>query len=195
MKKLSRYYLKKVSNNLEKLYSIATKQEVQDGKKRYKEANEMCKFMAHKFETEITIVAWVLSALSPRNKREKNLIDTITVFRAIEQGKKPDDVSVSTFHKNKYKAFNIAQEKNKITEDSLKTFAFVKNIARLDNECIVIDVRHLRACFWKTIDSTPWKIAYKQIEEITKKKAIDLWIKWYELQAIIWLTIKRTRKK
>jgi len=51
-------------------------------------------------------------------------------------------------------------------------------------------VWHLRACFGKTIKSTPNKIAYQQIKELTINKAKQHGLKGFEYQAIIWNSVK-----
>ena len=106
----------------------------------------------------------------------------------------PTDVKVCTFHTNKFKAFNILANNISITNNSLKTFNFVNNIAYLSNDFLTVDIWHLRACFKDNISiksSFIGKLAYEQIKNITTAKAIRLGIKGFELQAIIWLTTQR----
>lgn len=189
MKKLNKYQLNKISKNLDKWFNLATKEEIKEGLEWYKKANDICKDIAENFNTSEIIVASVISALSPRNKWEQNIKDAVKVFEAIEEGKEANDIKVRTFHTNKFKAFEIAKGKKVISPDSQKTFAFVNNIAHLDNNFVTTDVWHLRACFNKTMGSCG-KLAYNQIQKLTIKKADKLGLKGFEYQAIIWSSIR-----
>ena len=189
MKKLNKSQLNKISKNLDKWFNLATKEEISEGFQWYKKANDICKDIAQKFNTSELIAASVISALSPRNKWEQNIKDAYKVFQAVQEGNEANDIKVCTFHTNKFKAFEIAKGNKVISADSQKTFAFVNNIAYLDNNFVTTDVWHLRACFNKTIGSCG-KLAYNQIQKLTIKKADKLGLKGFEYQAIIWASIR-----
>ena len=193
MKKLTPYQLTKISRNLDYYFNKATKQEIKTGLSWYKDANDICKDIATKYNTTTLIAAQVISALSPRNKWEQNIKDSYKVFEAVKFGFHPEDIKICTFHTNKFKAFNIIANNVQITDKSLKTYNFVNNIALLSNEHLTIDIWHLRACFSRIIKidkANIGRIAYQQIKEVTIKKANKLGIKGYELQAIIWGSIR-----
>ena len=181
--------LRKISKNLDYFFNIASPEDIKEGRQWYKIANQFCVDTAKEYKTKPLIVASVVSALSPRNKWEQNLKDTIKVFKAIEDGKSPEDIKVCTFHNNKFKAFEIAKGNKTISPDAQKTFAFVNNIAHLDNNFVTTDIWHLRACFNKTMGSCG-KLAYNQIQKLTIKKADKLGLKGFEYQAIIWASIR-----
>ncbi len=189
MKQLTKYQLNKISKNLDKWFNLATKEEITEGLEWYKKANDICKDIAQKFNTTELISASVISALSPRNKWEQNIKDAYKVFQAVQEGNEANDIKVCTFHTNKFKAFEIAKGNKVISADSQKTFAFVNNIAHLDNNFVTTDVWHLRACFNKTMGSCG-KLAYNQIQKLTIKKADKLGLKGFEYQAIIWASIR-----
>jgi len=189
MKQLSKYKLNTISKNLDAWFNIATKDEISDGISWYPKANEICVEYAKEFKTTSFVVAGVISALSPRNKWEQNIIDTHKVFKAVQEGKEANDIKVCTFHTNKFKAFEIAKATRTISKDSQKTYAFVHNIGYLDSRYVTIDVWHLRACFNKTM-GTCGKVAYEQIQKLTLKKAHKLGLTGYEYQAIIWASIR-----
>jgi hypothetical protein len=194
MKKLNKYYLNKISKNLDYYFNLATNKDIAQGIKWYKEANNICKDIAIRYNSNTLVAANVISSLSPRNKWEQNIKDAYKVFEAQFNNLSPEDIKVCTFHKNKFKAFNCIQNNILITNKSLKTYNFVNNIAFLDNNYLTIDIWHLRACFDKLIKidkAQIGRIAYKQIKELTIKKAKKLGLKGYELQAIIWLTIQK----
>ena len=194
MKELSKYKLNKISKNLDKFFNIATDDQVKDGLKWYKEANKIVLNIATEYKIDPYKVASVLSALSPRNKWKQNIADTIKVCKAWTEGKTPEDIKVCTFHTNKFKAFAILDDKVKITDKSLKTFNFVRNIAFLDPTAVTVDIWHLRACFDKIIkidNASIGRVAYRQIKKLTLAKAEKLGITGFEFQAIVWTSIRK----
>jgi hypothetical protein len=190
MKQLSYNELVEVNNNLDKYFNLATDKDIDNGIAWYKQAHYICKDISNQYNMPIDVVASVLSALSPRNKWNQNVKDTITLLNAIHNNIPPESIKVCTFHKNKQKAFLLGKGKTKITDKSLKTFNFVNNIAYLDDNSITIDVWHLRACFGKTIKTTPNNTLYQQIKELTINKAKEKGLKGFEYQAIIWNSVK-----
>lgn len=198
MKKQSKYELSKISQNLDYFFNLATPEEIKEGKRWYKLANEFCIDVAKEYKTTPLQVASVVSALSPRNKWGQNLIDAKKVFKAIEDGKEPEEIKVCTFHKNKFKAFELAKGNIFITEDSPKTYNFVRNIAHLDPTSLTIDIWHIRAClkrFQSIGNAQIGKLAYKQIKALTIKKANKLGLTGYEYQAVIWLSTQNNINK
>ena len=190
MKQLTNDQLIEVNNNLDNYFALATDRDIDNGIAWYKQAHYICKDLAKQYNTTTEVVASIISALSPRNRWPQNIKDTVTVLGAIHENRSPDDVKVCTFHKNKHKAFLLGKKQAKITDDSLKTFNFVKNIAHLDESNVTIDVWHLRACFGKTIKSSPGRRAYDQIRLLTIAKAEAKGLKGFEYQAIIWNSVK-----
>jgi len=194
MKKLSNYKLKKISNNLDYFFNIATDENIKDGINWYKIANKEAQKIAIKYDIDIYKVSQVISALSPRNKWKQNIIDANKVCDAYKLGLHPTDIKVCTFHSNKFKAFNILANNVSITDKSLKTFNFVNNITYLNNDFLTIDIWHLRACFNNLIkinNASIGRIAYEQIKQLTIKKADKLGLKGYEFQAILWLSTQQ----
>ena len=190
MKELTKKELNKVSRNLDKWFDASSTEEIKEGMAWYNYANSICISLADEFKTTSLIVAGVISALSPRNKWEQNIKDTHKEFMAIKDKKEANDIKVCTFHTNKFKAFEIAKGNKTIKKDSQKTFAFVNNIAHLDETFVTTDVWHLRACFNKTMGSCG-KLAYNQIQELTIKKANQVGMKGFEYQAVIWSSIRK----
>jgi len=194
MKKLSKYKLNKISKNLDYFFNHATDKEIEEGLKWYKNAHNFVIDTSNKYDLQPFRVASVVSALSPRNKWKKNLIDADKVCEAFNLGLQPTDIKVCTFHTNKFKAFNILNNNTSITNKSLKTFNFVNNIAYLCENSLTVDIWHLRACFNKVIkidNASIGRVAYEQIKNLTIKKAVKLGLKGYELQAIIWIAAQR----
>ena len=198
MKRQTKNQLTRISKNLDLFFNLATPEQIKEGKRWYKEANKFCEDTAWEYITKPLIVASVVSALSPRNRWKQNLKDAKKVFQAIRDGKSPEDIKVCTFNKNKFKAFELAKGNIFITEDSPKTYNFVRNIAHLDPMALTIDIWHIRACLkqFKSIGNAQiGKIAYKQIKELTIKKADKLGLTGYEYQSIIWLSVQNNINK
>ena len=194
MKKLSNYKLQKISKNLDFFFNIATKQDIKAGLSWYKDANKQAVNIAKKYNLNVYKVSQVISALSPRNKWKQNLKDAEKLCEAFTLGLHPVDIKVCTFHTNKFKAFNILANNINITNNSLKTFNFVNNIAYLNNDFLTVDIWHLRACFKDNIsikNASIGKTAYQQIKSLTIKKANKLNLQGFELQAIIWITTQK----
>jgi hypothetical protein len=190
MKALTATQLAEVNSNLDNYFALATDSDIDNGIAWYKRAHYICKDLAKQYNTSLETVASIISALSPRNRWDQNIKDTITVLDAISKDLSPEEIKVCTFHKNKHKAFLLGKGLTSITDKSLKTFSFVNNIAKLDNNYITVDVWHLRACFGKTITSTPSRKAYDQIRLLTIEKAKQKGLNGYEYQAIVWNAVK-----
>ena len=198
MKQRTKLELRKISKNLDYFFNLATDEEIKQGQRWYKEANKFCEAVAKQYNTTPLIVASVVSALSPRNKWEQNLKDSKKVFKAIKDGKSPEDIKVCTFHSNKFKAFELAKGNIYITENSPKTYNFVRNIAHLDPTAVTVDIWHIRVCIkqFKSIgNASIGKVAYKQIKDLTIKKAEKLGLKGFEYQAILWLSVQNNINK
>ena len=198
MKELSKYKLGKISKNLDQLFNLASNEQIKQGIEWYKIANKEANKIAKKYNLDVYKVAEVISALSPRNKWKQNIKDADKLCEAFTLGLHPTNIKVCTFHTNKFKAFNILASNTQITNNSLKTFNFVNNIAYLNNDFLTIDIWHLRACFNNMIkisSATIGKIAYQQIKDLTIKKANKLGLTGFEFQAIIWLSAQKNINK
>jgi hypothetical protein len=192
-KGLSSYKLKKVKDNLLHFYNEVKDDQdlVSQGESWYLQANIWCEKLAVNYGISTYKVASVLSALSPRNNWERNKQDAEAVIQTWRKGGSPDDVTVCTFTSNKQKAFDILNSVAEIEPKSLKTRAFLLNIAYLDPEAVTIDVWHLRACFDRMIvpkSLTP--TIYKQLQDLTIKLAKERGLRGYEFQAIVWGAVR-----
>jgi len=186
------YYKKnKVKDNLKHFFDIASEEDITNGKLWYNKANQFCLEMALKYSYTPETVAAIVSALSPHNKWERNLIDAETILKAYRDGLTADDVKVCTFDNNKHKAFNIAALNESIDVSSRKTFAFLQNIAYLNDKHVTIDRWHIRACFNRMIQ--PKRLndnLYDELQAITIELAKENNLTGYQYQAIVWESIK-----
>lgn len=189
MKKRTKSQLARHARNLDFFFNRATNAQIEAGKRWYSDVNSFCNELANEFESTPLTVAQVISALSPRNKWKRNLIDCKAVFQAVKEGKEAHEIKVSTFHCNKFKAFDIAKNGKRIDASAPKTFNFLHNIAHLDKNALTIDVWHIRAIEKKNLSKTPiGTIAYEQIKALTIRKAESIGLTGFEFQAIIWLS-------
>lgn len=192
---LTNYKLKKYSDNLQHVLSNASLNDIQTGLNWYKDFYLWSEKLGKKYNYDPFTIAQIFSALSPRNKLEKNKIDTIAVLDAIKNNLAPEQIKVSTFHNNKNKAFNIAKGLQQITKDSLKTYSFCKNVGELNSDFVTIDVWQLRALTNKHENKTPTKLEYLQLVDLHKKIAQKHNILGYQLQAITWEALRNNYKK
>lgn len=188
---------KQIYRSLHNWFAESTAQEREDGKLWYKEAQMFTKYVAEEYGIDSYRVAGVVSALSPNNKWERNKYDAITVIKAHLAGLSPNDIKVCTYNANKIKAFEILRGDTEITAKSPKTHSFAMNVGLNSPEHITIDKWHLRACVTLPNDGivdcmeSCTSVQYRRIEALTANVAKSLGYKGYELQAIIWVTIKR----
>lgn len=188
---------KKIKDNLLRWFNAAKAEEYKAGMNWYSEAQQFTHSLAKAYDLDPYKVAGVVSALSPNNKWERNKIDAATVVKAHLAGIGPDSVKVCTYNANKNKAFEILKGDTEITAKSPKTHAFAMNVGLNSPEHITVDKWHLRACVVGPVDGVEdcaescTAVQYRRVEAITASLAKDLDLAGYELQAIIWVTIKR----
>lgn len=191
---ISKYKLNKYSDNLQRILSSASFNDIQTGLNWYADFYLWSEKLGKKYNYNPFVIAQIFSALSPRNKLEKNKIDTISVLEAIKNNLAPEQIKVSTFHNNKNKAFNIALGLQQITQDSLKTYSFCKNVGELNSDFVTIDVWQLRALSLKKENKVPTKLEYLQLVELHQKIAQKNNILGYQLQAITWEALRNNNK-
>lgn len=192
---ITKYKLNKYAYNLEKILSSASLNEIETGLNWYNEFYLWCNNLSIEYNKNPFVIAQIFSAISPRNKLEKNKIDTISVLNAVKNNLAPEQIKVSTFHNNKNKAFDIAKGLKQITKDSLKTYSFCKNVGELNSEFVTIDVWQLRVLTNKHNNKTPTKLEYLQLVNLHQKIAQKNNILGYQLQAITWETLRNNYKK
>lgn len=188
---------KDVINKLKDWYTSASSNNIRNGMVWYSEAQDFCKYLNEKYGIDLYVCAAVVSCLSPNNKWERNKVDAEAVIVAFINGISPDNIKVCTYNRNKLKAFRVLNGEL-IAESSPKTHAFAMNVGRLSSDHITIDKWHIRACLCGVdegavdcIESITIK-QYRRIEQLTSMVAKEFGIKGYELQAIVWVTIKES---
>ena len=97
-------------SNILKVYKQSTDQDKSDGISWYRDALEFCETVALDYGLSVYVVAGVVTALSPRNKWDRNKQDSISLIKAYTNGDSIDDVKVCTFSANKNKAVTIIKQ-------------------------------------------------------------------------------------
>lgn len=183
--------------NLEAIFSAATKQEIQQGRDWYHQANKFAKGLAKKYNRSVESVIGIISALSPETKYSQNIEDAQAL---IERGA---DAVVTTYDKNRDKALKILDGQldahEHFTAATNKTAAFYFNILQpASAERVTIDRHSARVThgYYLTADdaiyysNTPAK--YVATQEVYKEIASKHDLLPHQLQAITWLTYRRT---
>tara|TARA_R100000005_G_C4967637_1_gene181818 strand:+ start:293 stop:895 length:603 start_codon:yes stop_codon:yes gene_type:complete len=188
-----------ILRNLRGWLSLATPDDIEAGLSWYRDAMEYAKYLSVEFNVSRKVAAGVISALSPNNKWERNKIDAFTVLQAVRDGQDPGSVSVCTYGANKRKAFAIAMGNESILRKSPKTYAFAMNVGENSPDHVTVDKWHMRACLTSSrkrvqVQESPTSMQYRRIERLTAQLARRRGFKGYELQAIIWVTIKNNWK-
>ena len=188
------------TKNIIAIYKLAKPSEIKHGLTWYVNANSDCKEIAEKLELPLHIVIGVVSALSPNNKWERNVINAEDLCTAFINGQDMDSVKVSTYHKMKEKAWSILQSMPSYDEtieilNGKKIVSFFRNISG-DETDITID-GHARNIYYNdkqgltTPNTNIKKNEYKDIQKAYARASKKLGIKAYELQAITWVAWRR----
>ena len=188
------------TKNIIAIYKLANPSEIKHGLTWYVNATKDCKEIAIKYDLPIHIVIGVVSALSPNNKWERNIVNADDLCKAFIDGQDMDSIKVSTYHKMKQKAWSILEQMPSYDEtitilNGKKIVSFFRNISG-DETDITID-GHARNIYYNdrqgltTPNTNIRKLEYLDIQKAYLRASKKLGIKAYELQAITWLAWRR----
>lgn len=188
----------RMESNIERIRCIATDAEKVEGMQWYRNARMFADSIAFEFNVETERVAHVISALSVAVDWQRNRADTLRVFRAVRDGYGPDEITVSTYGRQKMKAYRMARgESLALQGDGLKTLAFSANINRPDVAGPVTVDRHATAIALDSVgfehlavNLTPKR--YRNVCEAYVRVADRAGILPHQMQAIVW-TVYRNR--
>tara|TARA_R110000796_G_scaffold118346_1_gene231901 strand:+ start:211 stop:840 length:630 start_codon:yes stop_codon:yes gene_type:complete len=175
----------------------------QSGVDWYEEAQKFVEFVSKQYKIDSYIVACVLAILSPNNKWDRNKVDCIALIHAYIQGGAIAAmlVKVCTYSANKIKAIKVLDGMIELSTKSPKTHSFAMNVGLNSPEHITIDKWHIRACICSPKDGIVDVVEsctaaqYRRIEALTSEIAKEYHLKGYQVQAIIWVMIKKTWKR
>lgn len=188
------------------MYMQATPIDLQEGTVWYNNAHKICKEISDKYMISLSQVVGVVSALSPNNKWDRNIIDAEQVIRAYCLGY--DYPKVCTFNGQKDKAITIL-ECDIDSSDNIcailkgnKTIAFFRGIFT-DGKCDEITVDGHAFNIWRGMYTSLNEVPaisnklYKTVSDCYKdaaKTINDIENKTYsaaQIQAITWVTHRR----
>ena len=188
------------TKNIIAIYKLANPSEIKHGLTWYVNANTDCMKIANTLELPLHIVIGVVSALSPNNKWERNIINAQDLCTAFMNGQDMDSIKVSTYHKMKQKAWHILETMPSYEEtitilNGKKIVSFFRNISG-DETDITID-GHARNIYYNdrqgltTPNTNIKKNEYLDIQKAYLRASKKLGVKAYELQAITWVAWRR----
>jgi hypothetical protein len=189
-----------IIKNIIAIYKLANPSEIKHGLTWYVNANTDCMRIANTLELPLHIVIGVVSALSPNNKWERNIVNAEDLCNAFINGQDMDSIKVSTYHKMKQKAWHILETMPSYDEtitilNGKKIVSFYRNISG-DETDITID-GHARNIYYNdrqgltTPNTNIKKNEYLDIQKAYLRASKKLGVKAYELQAITWVTWRR----
>ena len=197
MKRLSETTDVKIANNIKRWHKRASPENIDAGMTWYDDAMRFSRRLAREYRITRRSAAGVISALSPNNQWKRNKFDAeqlISYYR--EGGTDWVNVKICTYKKNRERAWNILTQGERITSDSPKIHSFAMNVGNKSPNHVTIDKWHMRASLARPREGitltqeSPTKLQYKRVEGITLDIARTHKLKGYELQAILWVTIK-----
>ena len=173
----------------------ASDREREEGLRWYEEAMQFADYLSITFNVSKVVAAGVISALSPNNRWERNKIDAFNLIQAYKDGRTMEDVSVCTYTNNKRRAWGILSGDAEMLRKARKTHAFALNVGAMDESVVTIDKWMLRAFVTtslkpKDVPTSCTPVQYDRLSAHFCKVARGMGYKPYELQAIIWVTIR-----
>jgi hypothetical protein len=129
-------------NRIMAVYDLATTQEKIDGASWYEAAHRIAQSLAADHGLTLQSTAGVISALSPRNKWKRNVIDAENLIEAFKvDPESACNIKVSTFSKNKERALKIlANDFQRDEYDSVDDIAKILSGPKLNEffNCILL---------------------------------------------------------
>jgi hypothetical protein len=180
------------SNNILRMFDMATMDEIYLGCEWYAEANRQAQTICANTGYNLAAVCGIIAALSPRNKWSRNIEDVRNLLA-------DDNAKVSTFHRNKAKAAEIKSLLNPSFDQVLdiikgdKVCSFYANILNPNLPDIVTVDSHAIGV-WLGSRATGQSAkgdAYQTIQQAYIDTANGLGLIPCQLQAITWLTYRR----
>lgn len=181
------------AKNIIQVFEDAPTDLKEQGRLWYPRARKWCRVRADMYDRSVRTVAGVVSALSPRNRWERNLIDADQVLYAYHNGLSMPWLKCATFSQNVHKAWDILwKDDPSLAETSPKTRAFLDCIENEDTSAVVVDVWAYRVAHGnpdlKAKGFTEKQ--YQVYEECYREAASELSEPVHEVQAVTWVTFR-----
>lgn len=187
--------------NILGVYHLANTADRAHGARWYPEASNTAHTLANRYGVSYFQAVGVITALSPRNKWERNLADAENLIRVFSiDPESVDSVKVCTFGFNKAKAIRILSEKPASHDAVLailsgpKLQEFYSCIAGINDEvCIDGHAYSVWAGDRITLANVPsiGKKLRKEIKADYREAALQIGISASEMQAVTWCAWRR----
>ena len=192
--------------NILAMYMQATPVDTQEGTVWYNNAHQICVALSDKYKLPLSTVVGVVSALSPNNKWDRNILDAENIIHAYCMGY--DYPKVCTFSSNKDKAITILECEIDSSENICgilkgnKTIAFFRGILT-DGQCDEITVDGHAFNIWRGMYTSLNEVPaisnklYQTVSDAYKQAAVTInnleGTKYSaaQIQAITWVTHRR----
>ena len=190
--------------NIVKIYRLSTPEEKKNGVVWYAKALSDCTRISIDLDVPCHVVTGVISALSPNNKWDRNIINARDLIVAFLNGDGIDSVKVSTYNAMKIKAWSILEkmpDHNGVIKilNGQKITSFYRNIMG-DDTCTVDG--HAKNIYYGErygLTSDKTNVGKKEYTTISnayvqagkKVRLNGRALKAFEIQAITWVTWRR----
>ncbi len=192
--------------NILAMYMQASPVDTQEGTVWYNNAHQICKGLSDKYKLPLSTVVGVVSALSPNNKWDRNIMDAENIIRAYVG--EYDYPKVCTFTGNKDKAITILECEIDSSDNICailkgnKTIAFFRGILT-DGQCDEITVDGHAFNIWRGMYTSLNEVPaisnklYKTVSDAYKQAAETINnlegtnYSAAQIQAITWVTHRR----
>jgi uncharacterized protein (DUF2252 family) len=175
-----------MKQTIEKILDKASNQDRHDGKIWYTRLNRHCRDLGLKYGQPTWKVTAIMSALSPRTSFQNNLHDTENLLK---NGR--DAYLKSPLFRKKAIAIYDATCYNEVRslfreKTGRKTLSFCENLMLVGNRA-TIDVHMIRHL---GIEGSLTQKKYREAELAIQEYADKINMKAYDLQAVIWCTVR-----
>jgi hypothetical protein len=191
-------------SNIEKIAELAHSTDYVEGEKWYRDARLFCYKVSKQYGLSFRKTCAILSALSPRNRWERNKIDCENLV-AYLTGNTVNEPSCATYGAMVQKAVNIFHSKTDSIESMLKLLngpkikAFFLNIYDFNSDCVTVDswIQLIALGEYLAVDKRPSlkKTDYVLIENLIKEIASTKKVKPPVMQAVLWIAFRNLTKQ
>jgi uncharacterized protein (DUF2252 family) len=177
----------KMKRTIEKIMDKTTPRTLEDGTIWYKRLNRFCRDLGEKYNQPVWKVTAIMSALSPRTSFANNIHDT---EQLLKHGR--NAYLKSPLFRKKAVAILDASCYNEVRslfkeQTGRKTLSFWENMNDLNSNRVTIDVHMIRHL---GIEGSLTDKKYREAEKAIQDYAKEVNIKPYQLQAVIWCTVR-----
>lgn len=179
-------------SNILTVYERATLSDKMSGMGWYPYANFYAMTIGRKFDIPTATVCGVISALSPNNKWERNIIDAEKLI--IEHLGGPE-AKVCTYGLNKQKGLEILKgaEISTVLKGD-KTFSFFNNIYQPENpDFVTIDFHAYDIYRFENVKKGLSSKTYKEVSMAYREAAKQIGLVPNQLQATTWVTWRQNK--